>query len=159
MKPLVSVFQEVKKFYEDYQQMKQQQREEAEAEHEAVTSKHIYIFSLQAAVVSHRLNVLSKCINCSWTHHLITFSIMNLCLWLNFHLLSTFASSGERRPKVKKPKEPKEFPVYKPSSENLNYQSYDQTSSIEEIEDQVDVWLQDSRGTRKKVWCYWLLIG
>ncbi|XP_034468757.1 dnaJ homolog subfamily C member 1 [Hippoglossus hippoglossus] len=60
------------------------------------------------------------------------------------------AVTRERRPKVKKPKEPKEFPVYKPSSENLNYQSYDQTSSIEEIEDQMDVWLQDSRGTRKK---------
>ncbi|XP_053294548.1 dnaJ homolog subfamily C member 1 [Pleuronectes platessa] len=60
------------------------------------------------------------------------------------------AVTRERRPKVKKPKEPKEFPVYKPSSENLSYQSYDQTSSIEEIEDQMDVWLQDSRGTRKK---------
>ncbi|XP_060941110.1 dnaJ homolog subfamily C member 1 [Limanda limanda] len=60
------------------------------------------------------------------------------------------AVTREKRPKVKKPKEPKEFPVYKPSSENLNYQSYDQTSSIEEIEDQMDVWLQDSRGTRKK---------
>lgn len=44
-----------------------------------------------------------------------------------------------------------EFPVYEPSSENLTCQSYDQTTSIEEIEDQMDDWLQDSRAPKKKV--------
>ncbi|XP_040910605.1 dnaJ homolog subfamily C member 1 [Toxotes jaculatrix] len=58
------------------------------------------------------------------------------------------AVTREKRPKVKKPKV--EFPVYEPSSENVSYQSYDQTSSIEEIEDQMDAWLQDSRAARKK---------
>ncbi|XP_023254436.1 dnaJ homolog subfamily C member 1 [Seriola lalandi dorsalis] len=58
------------------------------------------------------------------------------------------AVTREKRPKLKKPKV--EFPVYEPSSENLNYQSYDQTSSIEEIEDQMDSWLQDHRAGRKK---------
>ncbi|XP_022622088.1 dnaJ homolog subfamily C member 1 isoform X2 [Seriola dumerili] len=58
------------------------------------------------------------------------------------------AVTREKRPKLKKPKV--EFPVYEPSSENLNYQSYDQTSSIEEIEDQMDTWLQDHRAGRKK---------
>uniref|UniRef100_A0A7N6FFY9 DnaJ homolog subfamily C member 1 n=2 Tax=Anabas testudineus TaxID=64144 RepID=A0A7N6FFY9_ANATE len=93
IKNLPQTIQEVKQYYEDYQQMKQQQqREEAEAEQEAVTR--------------------------------------------------------EKRPKIKKPKV--EFPVYEPSSENLNYQSYDQTASIEEIEDQMDDWLQDRRAAKKK---------
>lgn len=54
----------------------------------------------------------------------------------------------EKRPKVKKPKV--EFPVYEPSPVNLNFQSYDQATSIEEIEDQMDDWLQDRRATKKK---------
>ncbi|XP_053186313.1 dnaJ homolog subfamily C member 1 isoform X2 [Scomber japonicus] len=54
----------------------------------------------------------------------------------------------EKRPKVKKPKV--EFPVYEPSAENLNYQSYQETSSIEDIEDQMDDWLQDRRAAKKK---------
>ncbi|XP_028283253.1 dnaJ homolog subfamily C member 1 [Parambassis ranga] len=58
------------------------------------------------------------------------------------------AATREKRPKVKKAKV--EFPVYEPSSENLNCQRYDQTVSIEEIEDQMDDWLQDRRAARKK---------
>ncbi|KAM4551491.1 dnaJ homolog subfamily C member 1 [Odontesthes bonariensis] len=58
------------------------------------------------------------------------------------------ASTREKRPKVKKPKV--EFPVYKASSENPNYQNYDQTTSIEEIEDQMDDWLQNRRAAKKK---------
>ena len=50
---------------------------------------------------------------------------------------------------MKKPKV--EFPVYEPSAENLNYQSYQQTSSIEDIEDQMDDWLQDRKAAKKKV--------
>ncbi|XP_035490374.1 dnaJ homolog subfamily C member 1 [Scophthalmus maximus] len=94
VKNLPQTVQEVKLYYETYQQMKQQQKEEAEAEQEVVTR--------------------------------------------------------EKRPKVKKQKV--EFPVYEPTSENLKNQSYDQMSSIEEIEDQMDAWLQDHRagGTRKK---------
>ncbi|XP_049889638.1 dnaJ homolog subfamily C member 1-like [Epinephelus moara] len=92
IKNLPQTVQEVKQYYEDYQQMKQQQREEAEAEQEVVTR--------------------------------------------------------EKRPKVKKPKV--EFPVYKLSSENLTCQSYDQTTSIEEIENQMDDWLQDRRAAKKK---------
>lgn len=93
IKSLPETIQEVKQYYEDYQQMKQQQqREEAEAEKEA--------------------------------------------------------APREKRPKVKKPKV--EFPVYEPSLEDLNYQSYDQTTSIEDIEDQMDDWLQDRRAAKKK---------
>ncbi|KAE8290449.1 DnaJ-like protein subfamily C member 1 DnaJ protein-like protein MTJ1 Precursor [Larimichthys crocea] len=91
IKNLPQTVQEVKQYYEDYQQMKQQQREEAEAEQEVVPR--------------------------------------------------------EKRPKVKKPKV--EFPVYEPTSEN--FQNYDQTTSIEEIEDQMDDWLQDRRVLKKKV--------
>ncbi|XP_061589055.1 dnaJ homolog subfamily C member 1 [Cololabis saira] len=93
VKNLPQTVQEVKQYYEDYQQMKQQQREEAEAEKEAATR--------------------------------------------------------EKRPKVKKAKT--EFPVYEQPTENLNYQSYDQTTSIEDIEDQMDDWLQHGRGAKKKV--------
>ncbi|XP_029380828.1 dnaJ homolog subfamily C member 1 [Echeneis naucrates] len=55
----------------------------------------------------------------------------------------------EKRPKLKKPKV--EFPVYKPSSVTLRYPSHDQTLSIEDIEDQMDNWLQDRRAHRKKI--------
>ncbi|KAF7644612.1 hypothetical protein LDENG_00219020 [Lucifuga dentata] len=58
------------------------------------------------------------------------------------------AAAKEKRPKVKKPKV--EFPVYEPSSENASYQSYDQTTSIQDIEDQMDYWLQDCRAAKKK---------
>nr|XP_020466008.1 dnaJ homolog subfamily C member 1 isoform X2 [Monopterus albus] len=97
VKNLPQTIQEVKQYYEDYQQMKQQQQqqqqEDGKAEQEAMTR--------------------------------------------------------EKRPKFKKPKV--EFPVYEPSSEILNYQSYDQTTSIEEIEDQMDNWLQDRKAAKKKV--------
>lgn len=56
---------------------------------------------------------------------------------------------GEKRPKVKKPKV--EFPVYDSSLEKMNFQKYDQTTSIEEIEDQMDDWLQDHKVSKKKV--------
>ncbi|XP_037618930.1 dnaJ homolog subfamily C member 1 [Sebastes umbrosus] len=92
IKNLPQTVQEVKQYYEDYQQMKQQQREEAEAEQEVVPR--------------------------------------------------------EKRPKVKKPKV--EFPVYELSSENPTCQSYDQDTSIEDIEDQMDDWLQDRRAAKKK---------
>lgn len=93
IKNLPHTVQEVKQYYEEYQRMKQQQREEeAKAEQEAATR--------------------------------------------------------EKRPKVKKPKV--EFPVYELSSENLNCQSYDQTTSIEDIEDQMDDWLQDRKVAKKK---------
>ncbi|CAJ1073225.1 dnaJ homolog subfamily C member 1 [Xyrichtys novacula] len=90
VKNLPATIQEVKQYYEDYQQLKQQQKEEAEAEQEVVTK--------------------------------------------------------EKRPRAKKPKV--EFPVYDPSEEN--FQNYDQTTSIEEIEDQMDDWLQESRASKKK---------
>jgi len=57
--------------------------------------------------------------------------------------------SGEKRPKVKKPKV--EFPVYELSSEHLAVQGYDQATSIEDIEDQMDDWLQDRGAAKKKV--------
>ncbi|XP_037131391.1 dnaJ homolog subfamily C member 1 [Syngnathus acus] len=54
----------------------------------------------------------------------------------------------EKRPKVKKPK--MDFPVYQPSAEQPNLQGYQQTGSIQEVEDQLDQWLQDQRPARKK---------
>nr|XP_057924637.1 dnaJ homolog subfamily C member 1 [Doryrhamphus excisus] len=54
----------------------------------------------------------------------------------------------EKKPKWKKPK--MDFPVYVPSADELNSQSYQQTGSIEEVEDQLDEWLQDQRPARKK---------
>lgn len=57
--------------------------------------------------------------------------------------------AGEKRPKVKKPKV--EFPVYEPTWENVSQQSYNQTTSIEEIEDQMDDWLHDRKSTKRKV--------
>ncbi|XP_030016264.1 dnaJ homolog subfamily C member 1-like [Sphaeramia orbicularis] len=92
IKNLPQTIQEAKQYYEDYQQLKRQQREEAEAEQEAATR--------------------------------------------------------EKRPKVKKPKV--EFPVYEPSAEDLKYRSYDQTTSIEDIEDQMDDWLQNPKTIKKK---------
>ncbi|XP_049603756.1 dnaJ homolog subfamily C member 1 isoform X1 [Syngnathus scovelli] len=54
----------------------------------------------------------------------------------------------EKRPKVKKPK--MDFPVYQPSAEQANLQVYQQTGSIQEVEEQLDQWLQDQRPARKK---------
>lgn len=47
---------------------------------------------------------------------------------------------------MKKPKV--EFPVYVPPE---TQQNYDQTTSIEDIEDQMDNWLQDAKAPKKKV--------
>lgn len=41
-----------------------------------------------------------------------------------------------------------EFPVYVPPE---TQQNYDQTTSIEDIEDQMDNWLQDAKAPKKKV--------
>ncbi|XP_032364113.1 dnaJ homolog subfamily C member 1 isoform X1 [Etheostoma spectabile] len=90
IKHLPHTIQELKQYYEDYQQMKQQQREEEEAEHEVVTR--------------------------------------------------------ERRPKVKRVK--LEFPVYELQADNV--QRHQQDTSIEDIEDQMDDWLQERRTARKK---------
>ncbi|KAF1383134.1 hypothetical protein PFLUV_G00128150 [Perca fluviatilis] len=91
IKNLPHTVQELKQYYEDYQLMKQQQREEAEAEQEVVPR--------------------------------------------------------EKRPKVKKMK--LEFPVYELQTESVP--SYcQQDTSIEDIEDQMDDWLQDRRAARKK---------
>ncbi|KAM4688542.1 dnaJ homolog subfamily C member 1 [Discoglossus pictus] len=55
----------------------------------------------------------------------------------------------EKKPKVKKPKS--EFPVYSVMEPNITLPSYDQGVSIEEIEDQVDDWLENrNRIPRKK---------
>ncbi|MCJ8744794.1 hypothetical protein PDJAM_G00122590 [Pangasius djambal] len=53
----------------------------------------------------------------------------------------------EKRPKVKKPKV--EFPVYEPS-EAAYVPAYDQGVSIEDIEDQMDDWLEDRKTQKKK---------
>ncbi|KAF7692818.1 dnaJ homolog subfamily C member 1 [Silurus meridionalis] len=53
----------------------------------------------------------------------------------------------EKRPKVKKPKV--EFPVYE-SSESAYVPAYDQGTSIEDIEDQMDDWLEDRKMQKKK---------
>lgn len=57
----------------------------------------------------------------------------------------------EKRPKAKKPKF--EFPVYTPSIADTDsgyLPSYDQGTSIEDIEDQMDDWLDDSKSQKKK---------
>ncbi|XP_026998660.2 dnaJ homolog subfamily C member 1 [Tachysurus fulvidraco] len=53
----------------------------------------------------------------------------------------------EKRPKVKKPK--MEFPVYEPI-ETAYTPAYDQGASIEDIEDQMDDWLEDRKTQKKK---------
>ncbi|XP_037537373.1 dnaJ homolog subfamily C member 1 [Nematolebias whitei] len=58
------------------------------------------------------------------------------------------AVSREKRPKAKKPKQ--DFPVYQPSSETQRYQKYEQTTSIEDIENQMDDWLQDRKAAKKE---------
>uniref|UniRef100_A0A9J8BYT1 DnaJ homolog subfamily C member 1 n=2 Tax=Cyprinus carpio TaxID=7962 RepID=A0A9J8BYT1_CYPCA len=55
----------------------------------------------------------------------------------------------EKRPKVKKPKV--EFPVYEPSTNAAFVPIYDQGTSIEDIEDQMDDWLEDKKQQKKKV--------
>ncbi|XP_041927959.1 dnaJ homolog subfamily C member 1 [Alosa sapidissima] len=60
------------------------------------------------------------------------------------------AQQKEKRPKVKKPKI--EFPVYEPSAFDTNYAApYDQAASIEDIEDQMDDWLEEKKSQKKKV--------
>ncbi|KAF5892142.1 dnaJ subfamily C member 1 [Clarias magur] len=53
----------------------------------------------------------------------------------------------EKRPKVKKPKV--EFPVYE-ASQAAYIPAYDQGTSIEDIEDQMDDWLEDRKAQKKK---------
>uniref|UniRef100_A0A8B9GXA5 J domain-containing protein n=1 Tax=Astyanax mexicanus TaxID=7994 RepID=A0A8B9GXA5_ASTMX len=55
-------------------------------------------------------------------------------------------SQQKKRPKVKKPKV--EFPVYEPS-EAACIPAYDQGASIEDIEDQMDDWLDDKKHKNK----------
>ncbi|XP_055084490.1 dnaJ homolog subfamily C member 1 [Periophthalmus magnuspinnatus] len=57
----------------------------------------------------------------------------------------------ERKVKVKKPKV--EFPVYDPALENdSNLHGYDPMTSIEEIEDQMDDWLQEKKPKKVSDW-------
>ncbi|XP_030629610.1 dnaJ homolog subfamily C member 1 [Chanos chanos] len=59
------------------------------------------------------------------------------------------AQQREKRPKVKKPKV--EFPVYEPSMDAAYAPAYDQGVSIEDIEDQMDDWLEDRKQQKKKM--------
>lgn len=54
---------------------------------------------------------------------------------------------GQKKVKIKKPKP--EFPVYTPL-ESTYIQSYDHGTSIEEIEEQMDDWLENRNRTQKK---------
>ncbi|KAM9163601.1 dnaJ homolog subfamily C member 1 isoform 1-T1 [Pangshura tecta] len=54
----------------------------------------------------------------------------------------------EKKPKVKKPKS--EFPIYTPSDSNAYIPSYEHGTSIEEIEEQMDDWLENKNRTYKK---------
>ncbi|XP_003222117.1 dnaJ homolog subfamily C member 1 isoform X1 [Anolis carolinensis] len=54
----------------------------------------------------------------------------------------------EKKPKVKKPKS--EFPVYTVTETNAYMPSYDNSTSIEEIEEQVDDWLEDRNKSAKR---------
>ncbi|KAA0719153.1 DnaJ -like protein subfamily C member 1 [Triplophysa tibetana] len=53
----------------------------------------------------------------------------------------------EKRPKVKKPKV--EFPVYEPFTDQIFVPAYDQGTSIEDIEDQMDEWLEEKQQQKK----------
>ncbi|XP_039383354.1 dnaJ homolog subfamily C member 1 isoform X3 [Mauremys reevesii] len=57
-------------------------------------------------------------------------------------------NSKEKKPKVKKPKS--EFPIYTPSDSNAYIPSYEHGASIEEIEEQMDDWLENKNRTYKK---------
>lgn len=147
------MFQEVKQYYDEYQQMKQKQRAEAEQE---VTARKLFLYHLFPWQQSCLLIITMKQhTDCKHADNRSGFTVGVFKDSLRFK--SSWAPSpddvticsGEKRPKVKKPKV--EFPVYDPSSENLSFQGYDQTTSIEEIEDQMDNWLQDRRAPRKKV--------
>ncbi|XP_061443121.1 dnaJ homolog subfamily C member 1 isoform X2 [Rhineura floridana] len=65
--------------------------------------------------------------------------------------LETFQK--EKKPKVKKPKP--EFPVYTVAETNLFIPSYDHGTSIEEIEEQMDDWLEDRNKSLKKKALEW----
>ncbi|MFT7813850.1 dnaJ homolog subfamily C member 1 [Arapaima gigas] len=96
VKSLPHLIQDVKRYYEDYKEMKIKEKEEAEA------------------------------------------------------LAEQEALQKEKRPKVKKPKPT--FPAYEPSATDGAFvPSYDQGASIEEIEEQMDDWLEDRKGQKKKV--------
>ncbi|XP_056149248.1 dnaJ homolog subfamily C member 1 isoform X2 [Lampris incognitus] len=59
------------------------------------------------------------------------------------------AAHREKKPKVKKPKV--EFPVFEPSMADGIYQTYHESASIEEIEEQMDDWLENRKSSKKKV--------
>ncbi|XP_077367863.1 dnaJ homolog subfamily C member 1 isoform X2 [Festucalex cinctus] len=59
------------------------------------------------------------------------------------------AAARDKRSKVKKPK--MDFPIYQPAAEPPNLQTYQQAGSIQEVEEQLDQWLQGHKTDRKKV--------
>ncbi|KAM5338172.1 dnaJ homolog subfamily C member 1 isoform 1-T1 [Glossophaga mutica] len=71
---------------------------------------------------------------------------ISVLLPLMFLLLGTWPAT-QKKVKVKKPKP--EFPVYTPL-ESTYIQSYDHGTSIEEIEEQMDDWLENRNRTQKK---------
>ncbi|XP_057712448.1 dnaJ homolog subfamily C member 1 isoform X2 [Corythoichthys intestinalis] len=62
-------------------------------------------------------------------------------------------ATREKKPKVKKPK--MDFPIYQPSAEQPDWQACQQAGSIQEVEDQLDQWLQDSKPAKKKTAAEW----
>ncbi|KAM3820804.1 dnaJ homolog subfamily C member 1 isoform 1-T1 [Vipera latastei] len=60
----------------------------------------------------------------------------------------------EKKPKVKKPKS--EFPVYTVAEANAYIPSYDNGTSIEEIEEQMDDWLEDRNKSLKRKVPEWM---
>uniref|UniRef100_A0A8C1S035 DnaJ homolog subfamily C member 1 n=1 Tax=Cyprinus carpio TaxID=7962 RepID=A0A8C1S035_CYPCA len=75
---------------------------------------------------------------------------LKLSIWLYYSVKSLphIIQMQEKRPKVKKPKV--EFPVYQPSTNAAFVPVYDQGTSIEDIEDQMDDWLEDKKQQKMK---------
>uniref|UniRef100_A0A1A8J676 DnaJ homolog subfamily C member 1 n=1 Tax=Nothobranchius kuhntae TaxID=321403 RepID=A0A1A8J676_NOTKU len=149
IKHLPQTVQEVKQYYEDYQQMKQLQKEEAEAEEEVTISKDVFLVRLLWVLVHVLVRALGWMSWLDFTFAAEVGAVSQSDQRSKDHLNPAVVFAGEKRPKVKKPK--MEFPIYKPSPEAPDSQRYEQTTSIEEIEDQMDNWLQDRRAAKKKV--------
>lgn len=84
-----------------------------------------------------------------WLLHILSYTSMN-CAYHTLLICDGGWSycAEEKRPKVKKPKV--EFPVYEPYTEQAFVPVYDQGTSIEDIEDQMDDWLEDKKQQQKK---------
>ncbi len=123
--------------------MKVKEKEEAEAE--ALAEQEMQQSKI---MISHSYTLQSDL--CTYSH--TCYYDWVVTMWpLILRVADWFCSAEEKRPKAKKPKV--EFPVYEPNTIAAFVPIYDQGISIDDIEDQMDDWLEGKKQQKKVSVC------